>query len=67
MSDKHNVTNTITTIIFSSLSLVVALGFNELILSIFNSLNWKNTIIFKAIYVIIILILTVILSVILKT
>jgi hypothetical protein len=48
------------TILVYSLSLSVALGFNDLIITIFNKFNKKNDILSKIIYVLIVFIITMI-------
>ena len=53
---KHN----IYIILLYSLSTAIALGLNDLIISIFNNFNHKNNIIAKSIYVLLIFIITII-------
>ena len=57
--DKHILHHNVNMIILYSLSTAVALGFNDLMLSIFNSFNNKNNIIRKIIYVITICTVTI--------
>lgn len=51
--------NNVASITIYALSLATALGFNDLILSIFNSFSWNNHIVAKIIYVLIMFGLTI--------
>ena len=61
MSNKDdNVKNNITYILLYSFSLATALGFNNLILSIFSQFKWGNKrLIFKTLYVTIMFTITI--------
>ena len=50
---NDNIKDNISTILLYALSLAAALGFNDLILTIFDSFNWTAHIIAKTIYVVI--------------
>lgn len=59
---QGNITNNIVNILLYALSLATALGFNDLILTIFDSFNFKTYILAKTIYVIIMLSATVVVA-----
>ena len=58
-SIPSNVDRNIKSILIYSLSLATVLGFNDLILSIFNGFKWKTNVIAKIIYFVIMLSITV--------
>jgi hypothetical protein len=49
--DTNNVKENITAILLYALSLATALGFNDLILSMFDTFKWKTHILAKTVYV----------------
>ena len=61
-SNSDNVKNNIIIIILYSLSLTVALGFNDLILTIFNNFKWTQSITAKIVYVSTITVITIIVA-----
>ena len=61
-SNSDNVKNNIIIIILYSLSLTAALGFNDLILTIFNNFKWTKSITAKIVYVSIISFITIIVA-----
>jgi len=61
-SDEKIILTNVNLLIINALSFSVALGFNELITSIFNSFPGSNHILKKAIYVLILFIITIILA-----
>ena len=61
-SNSDNVKNNIIIIILYSLSLTAALGFNDLILTIFNNFKWTKSITAKIVYVSIIAFITIIVA-----
>lgn len=64
---NNNIKDNITSIILYALSLATALGFNDLILTIFDSFKWTNTrIITKTTYVVIMFGITISLAFYLK-
>ena len=58
-SNSDNVKNNIIIIILYALSLTAALGFNDLILTIFNNFKWTKSITAKIVYVSIITVITI--------
>jgi hypothetical protein len=61
-TNPNNVKNNIIIIILYALSLTAALGFNDLILTIFNNFKWTKSITAKIVYVSIITTITVIVA-----
>ena len=61
-SDEKIILTNVNLVIINALSFSVALGFNELITTIFNSFPGKNHIFKKTIYVIIMFVFTLILA-----
>ena len=61
-SIPSNVDRNIKSILIYSLSLATVLGFNDLILSIFNGFKWKTNVIAKIIYFVIMLSITIVLA-----
>jgi hypothetical protein len=61
-SNSDNVKNNIIIIILYALSLTAALGFNDLILTIFNNFKWTKSITAKIVYVSIIAFITIIVA-----
>ena len=61
-SNSDNVKNNIIIIILYALSLTAALGFNDLILTIFNNFKWTQSITAKIVYVSTITVITIIVA-----
>jgi hypothetical protein len=61
-SDEKIILTNVNLLIINALSFSVALGFNDLITSIFNSFPGSNHILKKAIYVLILFIITIIVA-----
>lgn len=66
LEKEKNINDNITSILLYALTLAAALGFNDLILEIFESFKWSSRIFAKTIYVIIMFLITIILSYYLK-
>ena len=64
---KNNVKNNIASILLYALSLATALGFNNLVTSIFNSFKWNSRIIANTIYVVLTFFVTISLAYYLNT
>ena len=58
----NNVKNNVIIIILYGLSLTAALGFNDLILTIFNNFKWTQSITAKIVYVSTITVITIIVA-----
>ena len=61
-SDEKIILSNVNLVLINALSLSVALGFNDLIITIFNSFPGSNHIIKKSIYVVILFIITLLLA-----
>ena len=61
-TNPNNVKNNVIIIILYGLSLTAALGFNDLILTIFNNFKWTKSITAKIVYVSIIAFITIIVA-----
>lgn len=57
--DKNNLKDNIVSILIYSMSLATALGFNDLVLNIFDSFKWTGHILAKTTYVVIMFITTI--------
>lgn len=59
-NDNQNIKNNITSILLYALSLATALGFNDLVLTIFNSFEWsQQRLLFKIVYVMLMFSITI--------
>ena len=61
-TNPNNVKNNVIIITLYGLSLTAALGFNDLILTIFNNFKWTQSITAKIVYVSIITVITIIVA-----
>ena len=61
-TNPNNVKNNVIIIILYGLSLTAALGFNDLILTIFNNFKWTQSITAKIVYVSTITVITIIVA-----